>query len=188
MRKLILGKLGTMKIQTDPLPVMGSQAFLVFIYEFDRYLRDQGMGLTAVISNYYSQYDNKNCGEFQLSVNSHRQKRDTYRIIEGVGYAINPQNHEVHNSNTTTFSDCDKGNELQSLQERIDQIALCHLSRNFMFTWIIPDHGKSYADFFEWLKNQRQYVKPHDLVDRVSRMIYQRSALVSRGLLGGYYL
>lgn len=146
----------------NPLPIMGKDAFLLFLEEWIKYKSDLEIRACVDIPNSKEFYR-----IFKLpgsDSNLYVWDKDWWKSIATIrGYCNDPNSVRDRNKQIFDLKD------IQNIKER------CELSNNFIFTNLINRDEIS--------KNVSK-----ELIDSTKKMIYERSALVHKGLFGNYSL
>jgi len=183
MTKLKLRRFGLGNL--NPIPVMSRGAFVAFMNEWDHYL--QGKNFTS-----YIQMPNLGVNRYTdepVVIGMILQGNGYYsEIAEATGWVkIGYDLHRFKGGNSIITFDSDYNGQRSiwnSAGLGIDQLADVELSSNFMFKSISRKNPR----LNEKLNEAGLEVKADEILGQLQKMISERSALVSRSLLGGYYL
>lgn len=163
--------------QLNPLPVMGKDAFAAFAKEWRDYLKSQGedylRGQIVLPSpaQFRKYFGHPGCkGSISCA---------SAEVAEIVGTCGNPFETKNYSPELTQYYfRSDRSNSPKDTPNEIvfsiDSLADFELSDIAFINLRVPNSTDS-----EILK---------DILNKTRKMIYERSALVHRGLLGGYYL
>lgn len=173
--KIIKKPMGTL----NPMPVMGPDAFGAFVREWSDYLIKNGGTGRIEIPNpkRFGIFDNEGL------ING------GYEIAKISGHCTNPF-HIIGRDRygyTAYFNIPSSTKESYDDYLNIKDIEKCNLS-NIVFTdlaILTPDRIQNIQKFFD---EQKIPMDPVKLLETTKEMIYERSALVHRGLFGGYSL
>jgi len=189
----------------NPMPVMGSEAFVAFAKEWCDFAREFGVVPSILIDGFKRQ---NGCIHVTTQKN---EKVSNKNWAENLFYWIGSLKGQADTSFLGLGSDEQETNrDVLSLSDREDFDNLeqkSQLSQNIVFTDLcckenlwkeiakrryqkkrLSDHWRHYVEQKRLLEEKLTEPVCQQLEDTTRKMVYERSALVHRGLLGGYSL
>jgi len=172
------------KSNLNPIPVMGRDAFVAFANEWDQYLQSHGLYGRLSIPHLHK------LPHLTVEVGLLVPERGAGGVLFYQARAHGWKVDSVDSDDSQSYFTGDnngKGNKYWG-QLGIDQLADCELSPNFLFL-SIGNVGRFFGSeerLDQRIKNY--YLKAEEITEMARKMIYERSALVSRDLFGNFSL
>lgn len=184
-------RLWNLESYVNPLPVMSKEAFIAFARDWCSYAENLGLIGRIIIPGIKGYKDGKR-GFFSIKglwdfgyINGYLSKfTNPNPNIPTIDLTLDiTPTIEILNKTLEYKDNYDYRNECG-----VDELVDAELSENFAFTHLIQPNTDNARKLKEKLEKQKLAISAEEMIETARKMVYERSALVRRGIFGGHYL